>query len=127
LFVFIIIIGLYVLIHGITAAKGPGFINYKANLSDSLGNPVRDSTYTVIFAIYATDIDLTPLWDEEHSVNTKNGTFHVKLGSTNPLADSIFADSLRWLGITVYPDEEMAPRSLIGSVPWALNSHFSAR
>jgi hypothetical protein len=112
---------------GVTIAKGPDFINYKANLADSLGNPVRDSTYFVHFAIYASETGGSPLWVEDHNVSTQNGTFHVKLGSMNALADSIFADSLRWLGIAIDPDPEMVPRSLIGSVPWAMNAHFAEK
>jgi hypothetical protein len=110
---------------GTLDAVGPNFINYRASLTDTLGNPVPDSTYLVHFGIYDVETGGTALWTEDHSVLTHNGGFKVKLGQYNSLHDSVFADSLRWLGIAVDPDPEMVPRSIIGSVPWAINSAFA--
>ncbi len=109
------------------ASAAPQFINYKATLTRPDGSPVPDSTYSMHFAIYRDETGGTALWFEDHAVSTKNGDFHVKLGSVSQLADSVFADSLRYLGITVGDDVEMAPRTVIGSVPWALNAHYAEK
>jgi len=109
------------------SAAAPKFINYKATLTRPDGSPVPDSTYSMHFAIYRDETGGTEIWFEDHPLSTKDGDFHVKLGSINQLADSVFADSLRYLGITVGDDVEMAPRTVIGSVPWALNAHFAEK
>lgn len=108
-------------------AAGPSFINYRASLTDTLGNPVPDAIYLIHFAIYNVEIGGTAIWIEDHTVTTNDGGFKVKLGQYNALNDSVFADSLRWLGIAVDPDPEMIPRSVIGSVPWAINAAFADR
>jgi hypothetical protein len=111
----------------VSFAAAPKFINYKATLTRPDGSPVPDSTYSMHFAIYRDETGGTELWFEDHAVSTKSGDFHVKLGSINQLADSVFADSLRYLGIKVGDDIEMAPRTVIGSVPWALNAHYAEK
>jgi len=115
------------LVFSVSFAAAPKFINYKATLTRPDGSPVADSTYAMRFAVYRDETGGTALWFEDHAVSTKNGDFHVKLGSVNQLADSVFADSLRYLGITVGDDVEMAPRTVIGSVPWALNAHYAEK
>jgi hypothetical protein len=108
-------------------AAAPNFMHYKATLTRPDGSPVADTTYAIHFAVYRDETGGAPIWYEDHSIATKNGDFHVKLGSINGLADSVFADSLRYLGIAVNDDVEMAPRTLIGSVPWSLNAHYAEK
>lgn len=113
-------------LHG-TAIAGPSFINYKANLTDTQGEPVPDDIYQITFRIYVGETGGTAEWTEEHTVSTHNGSFFVKLGKNTPLDETIFGGELLWLGMTVFPDEEMEPRTQIGSVPWAMNSAYAER
>jgi hypothetical protein len=45
--------------------------------------------------------------------------FHVLLGSVNSIVDTVFAETQRWLGITVAPDPEIVPRTRLVTVPYA--------
>jgi hypothetical protein len=121
-----IVLAVFVSLSGPYAAA-PKFINYKATLTRPDGSPIPDTTYAMHFAIYRDETGGSAIWYEDHLVSTKNGDFHVKLGSVNSIADSVFADSLRYLGLTVNDDVEMAPRAVIGSVPWALNAHYAEK
>jgi len=97
----------------------PRLINFQGRLSkDTLGTPVKDSTYSILFTIYDAFTGGTNLWSETQSVATKGGTFNVNLGSATALPDTIFDDTTRYLGITVGTDPEMTPRQRIVSMAY---------
>ncbi|HWR81957.1 MAG TPA: hypothetical protein VN285_01495 [Candidatus Deferrimicrobium sp.] len=107
----------------LAAADLPRMISYQGRLTDELGNPLN-TTVGITFAIYDSPIDGTRLWSEHRaSVVVSNGLFTLLLGSVNPIADSIFAGSDRWLGITVgiapAGEPEICPRTRLASVPYA--------
>jgi len=52
-------------------------------------------------------------------VQVRDGVFNVVLGDVTPIANNVFADAPRFLGITVAPDPEMVPRQRLHPVPWA--------
>lgn len=104
-------------------ADVPQTINYQGQLTDSDGNPV-DATVGMVIRIYDSAIDGNILWMESQpAVTVTGGLFSVLLGSVNPIADSIFAGSDRWLGITVgiapINEPEIRPRTKLASVPYA--------
>ncbi|MGH7890431.1 MAG: hypothetical protein ACRENF_07780, partial [Thermodesulfobacteriota bacterium] len=83
---------------------------------DSAGNPLANKTKSVEFRIYDALTGGTSLWSETQSVTTNaGGVFNVLLGSSNPIPDSAFKDTLRWLSIKVGADAEMSPRQQIVS------------
>ncbi|MGH8004493.1 MAG: hypothetical protein ACRECJ_07200, partial [Limisphaerales bacterium] len=88
----------------------PKLINFQGILRDGSGNPVADASYSVTFTIYNAPTGGTNLWTETQSVSTTGGLFAVFLGSSNPVPDSVFQSSDRWLGIAVSPDAEMPQR-----------------
>src|SRR3989304_808132 len=90
-------------------------INFQGIL-DSAGNPLANKTVSVEFKIYAVPAGGTAYWSETQSVTTNaGGVFNVLLGFSNPIPDSAFKDTLRWLGIKVGTDAEMSPRQQIVS------------
>lgn len=104
-------------------ADVPQMINYQGYLTDTDGNPL-DTTIGMAIRIYDSAIDGNMLWAESHpAVTVTNGLFTIMLGSVNPVADSIFAGSDRWLGITVgiapIGESEIRPRTKLASVPYA--------
>lgn len=101
-----------------SAAEGavPQLINFQGILRDGSGNPVTDGSYSVTFTIYDAPSGGTAYWAETTSVITASGLFTVLLGSANPVPDSVFHDTLRYLGIQVGADPEMTPRQQLSSV-----------
>lgn len=97
-------------------------ISYQGRLLDSSGLPVDDPGLGIVFRLYDTDIQGSPLWSEDHiSVPVQDGLFHVLLGSVNPIPVSLLTDTgTLWLGVQVGNDSEMLPREQIASVPYAI-------
>jgi hypothetical protein len=98
-------------------------ISYQGRLADSGGTPVND-TVGMTFRIYNAATGGSPLWTETYpAVQISDGLFHVLLGSTTPLPQSLFSDNdTLYLGITVGADDEMTPREQLASAPWAINA-----
>ncbi len=115
------------LVPSVVEGTVPPLINFQGILKDGSGNPVPDASYSVTFTIYETPTGGTPLWTETQSVSTADGLFAVFLGASNPVPDTAFKSSDRWLGIAVSPDPEM-PRQRLVSVGYAyrVNSVDSA-
>ena len=94
-------------------------ISYQGRLTDTLGQPVGNSDYTVLFSLFADSSEGDGLWEETASVSTMNGLFTHYLGSVTPLPDSLFRvyDDL-YLEISVAA-ELVGPRLRLASVPYA--------
>lgn len=101
----------------------PPLINYQGTLLDpATGNPVADGQYEFVFSIYDSDTGGTTLWQETQPVTVQNGFFSVLLGNYTTLSVSVFDGIPRYLGIKVGADEEMTPRQLLASVPYAFQA-----
>ncbi len=103
----------------LSGATAPQRISYQGRLTDVSGNPVPDNPgLSVTFKIYSVQAGGIALWTETQSVSVKAGLFSVPLGSYTPLPTTVFADSSRWLGITV-SGTELSPRARLLSVPYS--------
>lgn len=124
----IIATAMVALVAATALASAPQLINFQGILKTPSNTPVPDASYLVTFTIYNAPAGGTNLWSETQSVTTTGGLFAVLLGASNPVPDSAFKDSYRWLGITVSPDPEMAVRQRLVSVGYAyrVNSVDSA-
>jgi hypothetical protein len=101
------------------ATQVPNQMHYQAYLSDSEGSPL-DTVLSMTFTIYGDSAGTSVFWTEtQPSVSVSNGLFNVLLGSVTPVLDSVFADSVRWLGIAVDPDPDIIPRTKLVTVPYA--------
>lgn len=102
-----------------TVQAASGLISYQGRLTDSSGAAVPDSSYSIIFAIYADSTGGGTLWQESATVTTQGGLFLHQLGSVTPLSQSIFQDNDRlYLQVTV-GEEIIIPRTRLASVPYA--------
>lgn len=98
----------------------PQVINYQGHLTNPDGSPVADGPYQMVFTIYDTPTGNPGIWySGSQAVNVENGQFTYQLGTVNQLADDIFTDTLRWLGIRVGEDPEITPRTKLTSVAYA--------
>src|SRR4030066_1638542 len=103
-------------------AKGgvPQLINFQGQLKNNSGSPLVNDTLAVEFKIYDDASAGNVKWSEVDTVITDaNGLFTILLGKKTPVPDSVFNDSLRWLGIKVGSDAEISPRSQLSSVGYS--------
>ncbi|MBN4056779.1 hypothetical protein JYU19_00555 [bacterium AH-315-J21] len=101
-------------------AAAPNTINYQGRLADNTGNPVADGAFLVKFVIYDAPAAGTVLWDAGfQNINTINGLFSYELGSNVVFPSNLFADTARWLGVTIGVDAELTPRTRITSQAFA--------
>ena len=96
----------------------PSLLTHQGRLYDSNDEPVNGAV-DMEFALYATEAAATPVWTETHNVTFEDGYYSVTLGASTPFGNDIDGSQL-FLGITVGSDPEMAPRSPVNSVPYAL-------
>jgi microcystin-dependent protein len=119
---FLIVAGLMLVLFSYSSAQVPQMINYQGKLTKSTGAPL-DTTIQMVFSIYADPITQTPLWTETQiAVSVEKGIFNVLLGSVTPIPYSTFDGSVRYLGVRVGGDPEIAPRKPIVSVAYAFKS-----
>ena len=100
-------------------ATAPQLINYQGRLTNASGKPL-DTIVAISFAIYNSPAGGTAIWNEtESSVMVVGGAFSVLLGSSNSLVDTVFNDSLRFLGVQVGGDPELTPRIRLAAVGYS--------
>ncbi len=85
----------------------PEEITVQGRLTDPMGTPVAAGSKTFTFKIFNTATAGTEIWPvgvgETQSVTTDaNGVWTALLGKITPLPNTVFADSSRWLQVTVY-------------------------
>ncbi|MCP4582304.1 MAG: hypothetical protein GY839_11880 [candidate division Zixibacteria bacterium] len=103
-------------------AEIPRQISFQGILKDSSGEIVEDSVYLVTFTIYDDTTADNIWWQEGQDVETEDGYFTVLLGSVNPVEDSVFDGSSRYLGIQIDGESEMQQRLPITSTAHAYRS-----
>ncbi len=124
----LMLIGIFV-IAAMAAAEIPNTINYQGRLTDVSGEPVPDGVYNIIFTIYDDPVLFGgghDLWTSgTQPVTITNGLFNYILGSNVALPSDIADGSSLWLGIKVWLDPEISPRTELTSVPYAHHADFA--
>jgi len=105
-----------------TKAETPGLMNYQGTLTDA-GGLALDTTVAMTFSIYSDSVGGAQVWTEtQPSVAVTGGIFSVLLGRVSGIADTVFNDPQRWLGVQVGGDLELAPRQRIAAVGYAFRA-----
>jgi hypothetical protein len=110
------------------AQSTPQTMNYQGTLKDAAGDPL-EGTFTMTFRIYdnVTAVVTEAIWSEQHvSVTVRSGHFNVLLGYNEPLSNTLFSEPERYIGVTVDPYDEMAPRQQFANVPYAMYEEIPA-
>jgi hypothetical protein len=116
---FFTVMALLMVLCSYSFAQVPQLINYQGKLTKSTGAPV-DTTIPMVFTIYADSGGTISKWSEtQTAVKVEKGVFNVLLGSVNPIPDSVFDGSIRYLGVKVGGDPEITPRKAMVSVAYA--------
>lgn len=102
----------------------PHFVKFSGVLKNAAGLP-RPGTVAIRFVIYSDSTGGTPLWQEVQNTQLDpQGHYEVMLGATGndgiPV-DLFTSGEPRWLEVqALLPGEEVQPRVLLVSVPYAL-------
>jgi len=99
----------------------PHLVNYQGMLTDNEGNPLN-GLHDLTFKIYAVPSGGTALWSTSHNdEDIQDGLFSVILS----IPPSVFSGADRYMGITVYPEAELAPRTRLTSVGYAYRAEVA--
>jgi len=120
-----------------TAQTVPQLINYQGRLTNASGIPLDGVSVDLTFTFYSADtVGTTYLTVLQSNVAVNKGIYNVLIGSgtITPGTESTLAAVFQkhtdvWMGVKVGSDNEMTPRSRVGSVPYALavaESHTGA-
>lgn len=112
---------LSLLLAGVAFAAVPRSLTQHGRLFDGDGAPITGS-FRMKFNIYDAPTGGTPLWSETQLVPIPDGYFVAALGEVTAFPANLFGGAKLYLGITVNDDDELAPREVIASVPYALVS-----
>ncbi len=121
----VVILSLFFVIIGTTGnAEIPQVITIQGRLTDSTGAVVGDGDYSMTFTIYDDSVGAHSLWVcRDQKVHVENGLFVYQLGSNCNLPDNLFVgDTVRWLGIQVGDDAEIAPRTRLTSASYVYHA-----
>jgi hypothetical protein len=106
----------------IAFAQVPRKISFQGVLTDTVGNPRPDGTYSLTFRIYEASTGNPPLWSEARTVSLKRGLLSVLLGETTPIPDALKFDRPYWLGIQLGSSAELSPRTELTAVGYSFRS-----
>jgi len=110
---------------GAEAITIPQMLSYQGKLTDTLGVPVADGEYPMMFLLYTVPTGGSAFWSENQSVETKNGLFNVLIGAVTPI-DSVPSGGAVYLAMTVSGGPQLTPRLRIGSAAFAYLSGRAA-
>ncbi len=102
----------------------PQTISYQGVLTDVKGKPVADGTYNLTFKLYLTATGSELVWSEKQTLTLTSGIFNAILGKVTPL--NLPFNVPYWLGITVDPGDELAPRIELTAAAYSLSSRTVA-
>ena len=99
-----------------------GMLSYQGYLTDASGEPLTGDV-DITFRLYDAPSGGAALWTEVHTnanaVPVADGLFNVMLGSLTPISSTVWSSGASYLGVQVGDDAEMAPREVVGAVPYA--------
>lgn len=106
----------------IASAQIPRIIAYQGVLTDTVGNPKPNGTYTLTFRLYQVSSGGSALWTEQKTLQVQRGLFATNLGDQVVFPASLVFDRPYWLGIQLAADPEMLPRIALTSTGYSLAS-----
>lgn len=114
-----------ILLAAAAAADVPRRISFQGKLAGQDAGPVN-----LTVTIYDAAVGGAALFSETHlAVPLSSGVFSIEIGSETAggVPDSALATWPLWLGVSVDGGAELTPRTLLGSVPFAIKSYSGER
>lgn len=103
-------------------AQVPRTISYQGILTDPAGNFIADGNHTLTLKLYDNIASPTAIYTESQSVPVVKGLFNAIIGTVTPLPGSLAFDRAYFLGVSVDGGLELAPRTPLTAVPYALRA-----
>jgi hypothetical protein len=103
-------------------AQIPRTLSYQGVLSDTLGNPKPDGTYSFTFRLYPSSSGGSAVWEEQKTLQVRRGLFQTHLGEQVPFGSSVPFDRPYWLSIQVASEPELSPRIPLTAVGYSFNA-----
>jgi len=117
-----IFVFLLVLLPANSQAQIPRILSYQGILTDSVGTPKSDGSYSFTFGLYESQSGGSPFWTETKNLIVKRGLFYTQLGDQTLISASIRFDKPYWLGIKVGTENELPQRIQLASVAYSFNA-----
>lgn len=114
------------IVSGAAWAQAPTVIHYRGHLDVPTVVPAGTVQRDLTFNLYEVEFGGSPIWTETQTLDIYDGNFAVLLGTINAVQPAIFAGEYRYLGVVVGSSDELTPRQRIASVPYAMQSVYSA-
>ena len=97
---------LFLLLGTVAMAAAPSIINVQGRLTDISGNPLPAGLKTMGFRIFDAEAGGTQVWPSSSAevqfiTSSTEGLWTALVGANQPLTEVVFADTVRWLQITV--------------------------
>jgi len=100
-------------------AQNSPTLNIQGVLRNSNGTAVENGVYKIKFSLYTVETGGTSVWSEtQDSVVVNGGVYSTSLGKKTPMTAAF--DQVYYLGVKVGSGQEMTPRALLSSAPYAL-------
>lgn len=95
-------------------------LNIQGVLRNSNGTAVDNGIYRLRFSLYTVETGGVAVWSEtQDSVVLSGGVYSTALGKNTPMTAAF--DQTYYLGVKVGSGQEMTPRALLSSAPYALS------
>jgi hypothetical protein len=104
------------------SAQIPRTLSYQGVLTDSLGNPKPDGTYSFTFRLYDAESGGGALWTEAKTLAVRRGLFSTFLGDQVTFGASLTFERQYWLSVQVAGQPELSPRIPLSAAGYSLNS-----
>jgi hypothetical protein len=102
-----------------TAQNSPA-LNIQGVLRNSNETAVENGIYKIKFSLYTVETGGVAVWSEtQDSVVVNGGVYSTALGKKTPMNAAF--DQVYYLGVKVGSGQEMTPRALLSSAPYALS------
>ena len=108
-------------------ADVPVKISYQGRVTDPAGDPVPDGPYNMVFTIWSHETSSENSYRRWSSgsvpVDVEDGLCQYIIGSDGTLPHTLFGEwSTLYLGITIVGNPEIAPRTQLVAVPYAMHT-----
>ena len=103
-------------------AQIPRLISYQGVLTDQQGAFIPDGTHSLTLKIYDVLAGGSAIYTETQNISISKGLFNINIGAINPIPFTINFDKPYFLGVSVDFGAEMAPRTILTSVPYSLRA-----
>lgn len=116
------IVTIFIICSASAFSQVPRTISFQGVLTDASGNLVPDGNHQLAIKLYSNAVGGTPVFTENHTVPVVKGVFNAIIGSVTVLPASLLFDRAYFLGVSVNGGSELAPRTALTAVPFALRA-----